>query len=149
MTDLNQAQEEQETEEILNGIFEENSEPEDDVEAVEQQPEPETSESEGEEEIKGETSEEEPETKAEKGSENEEQQSEPPSDKEHKSVPIAVVHDLRRKLKEKNEIISGYESGKVDENAPDPAEDREAYEKYMRDKIRQEALTERIENSRG
>jgi hypothetical protein len=108
-----------------------------------------------ESEPKGETETNEEEAPAES---EEKTETEPPSEeKEQKLVPIAALHDVRRKaqqLKEENDNLRG-QLPKNDE-APDPYEDLEAYNAYNRAQWQREQQmeqtaknTQRIETMRS
>jgi len=96
------------------------------------------------EEPKQETKEEESEKEEPKG-----EDSEPPSEKEEKTVPIAALHDQRRKAQQYKEELESYKAKyDVDEEAPDPAEDPEAYETYVKAKVEKELYEKNINASR-
>jgi len=70
-------------------------------------------------------------------------ESEPPAEKEPTLVPIAALHDVRRKakqLKEENEELRSQIP--KDDEAPDPYDDIDAYDAYNRDKWQQEQNAE-------
>ena len=67
--------------------------------------------------------------------EQETPESPPPGEEEQIMVPIAAVHDLRRKvvsLKQENESLRQYAPK---EEEPDPYEDLEKYKQYVRNKV--------------
>lgn len=118
------------TEEILEGVFEGESE-----------------EIETKEETEG-VSEEETKEEAEAETEETETEAEPPAAKDKKLVPIEVVHDERRKVKSLKEELAEYKAKyDQDEDAPDPAEDPEGYKAHVRAKVATEMHQEKIDNS--
>jgi len=97
------------------------------------------------EEVKGETEAEAPE-------------SEPPSDEEPKLVPIAAMHDYKRKWQEEKEAREKAESliPREEVKAPDMYEDPEGYKAWVRDEVVREeeekninALKTKVDSSRS
>jgi len=81
--------------------------------------------------------------------ETSEEDSETSSDEEPKSVPIAALHDERRKGKAAREELEQYKARyDKDDDAPDPAEDPEGYEKHIEAKVSRRMETDRINDSR-
>lgn len=81
--------------------------------------------------------------------ETSEEESEPPADEEPTSVPIAALHDERRKSKAAKEELAQYKAKyDTDEDAPDPAENPEAYEKHIETKVEKRLHQDRINTSR-
>lgn len=72
-----------------------------------------------------------------------ETETEPPSDKESKLVPIAALHDERRKAQQFKERAEKAEKliPEKDE-APDPYEDIDAYTEYVRTQVQKELQAE-------
>jgi len=105
---------------------------------------------EGETEEAEETEEVEEVEEAEEETKGETEESAPPADNEPKLVPLAVVHDERRKTQELKAEVERLKSQlPQDDDAPDPMEDLEGYNAYQRTKWEKEALQERIEKSRN
>lgn len=88
---------------------------------------------------------------------NEETEPVPPADKEPTLVPIAALHDERRKAQQAKEEIDRLRSQiPNNDEAPDPYEDIDAYNTFMRGKwdneqsVKQESARKtRIETARG
>jgi len=89
------------------------------------------------------------EAKAEPEAKEEPQTAEPPS-AEPLSVPKQALLDERRKRQALEAELASLrkQSGQKDENAPDPLEDPEGYEKYLRSKWESERFTEVTNKSR-
>jgi len=72
---------------------------------------------------------------------------EPPS-AEEKLVPIVALHDERTKRQAIEKELEQYKSKyDVDDNAPDPAEDPAAYERYVEDKMAIKLHKKRLNDS--
>lgn len=90
-------------------------------------------------------------TEGESEAQPEEAESEPPSDNEGESVPRQALLDERRKRQEAQEEAERLkrEYGiQQDEEAPDPRDDPEGYEKYVRQKVERENWEKRVTQSR-
>jgi hypothetical protein len=98
-------------------------------------------------EAKGATKEEAKEDNSEEKSED--KSSEPPSEEETKTVPIAALHDARRKEKAAQEELAKYRAMyDTDEAAPDPIEDPDGYKEHVRSTLAREMHEQRVNESR-
>lgn len=74
----------------------------------------------------------------------------PPAEKEQTTVPIAALHDARRKEREAREAYEALRKQtewQDDANAPDPVADPVAYKQYVRQQVKQEEMDARINAS--
>lgn len=139
----------------ISGLFDDDTRTDEGAEATEAEGESEQGETETEDQGETESPSQEPQEANEGESEQpepEEAESEPPSDSEGESVPRQALLDERRKRQEAQEALERFkrEQGiqQEDDEAPDPRDDPEGYEKHVRQKVERENWEKRVTTSR-